>query len=141
MVMKAYSMLNVTSTLDGRRIIGLADGDDAIVVAQGSDVGTGLVGADGTWLFSQTADKSASITIKLKPNSPTHKQLTEKLNAQRAGRLVAFPFDLIDAGNNEGGNAPDCFVQKAPDDSKGTNAVAREWVLWTGEWTLNVPDL
>lgn len=141
MAMKAYSMLNVTPTLDGRKVIGLGDGDDAIVVAQGADVGTGLVGADGTWLFSQTADKSASITIKLKPNSPTHKQLTEKLNAQRAGRIVPFPFDIVDGANNEGGNAPECFVQKAPDDSKGTNAVVREWVLWTGEWTFNVPDL
>lgn len=141
MVMKAYSMLNVTATLDGRRIIGLADGDDAILVAQGSDVGTGLIGADGTGLFSQTADRSAMITIKLKPNSPTHKQLTEKLNAQRAGRLVPFPFDLIDGTSQEGGNAPECFVQKAPDDSKGTNAVAREWVIWTSDYTINVPDL
>lgn len=139
--MKAYSMLNVTATLDGRRIIGLADGDDAIVVSPGVDMGTLLVGADGTWLFSQTADESATIVIKVKPNSPTHKQLTEKALAQKAGRIVGFPFDLVDGANNEGGNAPECYVQKLPDDSKGTNAVAREWTLVTGKWTPNVLTL
>lgn len=140
MAMKAYSMLNVTPTLDGRKVIGLGDGDDAIVVSPGVDQGTMLVGADGTWLFSQTADKSATIVIKLKPNSPTHRQLTEKLMAQRAGRIVGFPFDLVDGASGEGGNAPECYIQKAPDDSKGTNAVVREWTLVTGEWTPNVPD-
>lgn len=140
MATKAYSMLNVAATLDGRRVIGLADGDDAITVSPGVDAGTMMVGADGTWLFSQTADRSATITIKLKHNSPTHSQLLEKWRAQRAGRIVGFPFDIIDSASNEGGTGTDCYVQKAPDDKKGTNATAREWVLITGEWNPNVTD-
>lgn len=135
----AYSMLNVTATLDGRRVIGLMDGDNAIEVAPGADVGSMLIGADGTPLFSQSADRSATITLRLKPNSPTHRQLIQKWNAQRVGILRGFPFDLIDAGNNEGGNGTDCFVQAAPTDAKGTNATVREWVLVTGNWTPNVP--
>jgi hypothetical protein len=35
----AYSMLNVTATCDGLAVRGLFDGDDAIVVTQGADVG------------------------------------------------------------------------------------------------------
>ena len=31
----AYSMLNVTATLDGRRVVGLMDGDNAIQVSPG----------------------------------------------------------------------------------------------------------
>ena len=139
--MKAYSYLNVSATLDGRRVIGLMDGDDAIVVSPGVDVGTMLVGADGTSLFSQTADKSAMVVIKLKPNSPTHRQLTEKRMAQRAGRIVGFPFDFIDGGSGEGGVGAEFYVQKAPDDSKGTNAVGREWTIVTGEWTPHIPTL
>ncbi|UQS95085.1 tube protein [Pseudanabaena phage Pam3] len=141
MAMKAYSMLNVTATLDGRRVIGLMDGDDAITTSPGVDVGTMLVGADGSWLFSQTADKSATVVIKLKPNSPTHRQLTEKWMAQRAGRLVGFPFDFIDSASNEGGTGAEFFIQKAPDDSKGNNAVVREWTIVTGEWTPTIPTL
>lgn len=136
----AYSMLNVTATLDGRRVIGLMDGDNAIQVSPGADVGTMLIGADGTPLFSQSADKSAMITLRLKPNSPTHRQLTEKWKAQRGGVLRGFPFDVIDAGNNEGGNGTDCFVVTAPDDTKGTNATVREWVIVSGNWTPNTPD-
>lgn len=139
--MKAYSMLNVAATLDGRRVIGLMDGDDAIVTSPGVDVGTMLVGADGSWLFSQTADKSATIVLKLKPNSPTHRQLLEKWAAQRAGRLVGFPFDIIDSASNEGGNGVDCFIQKAPEDAKGTNATVREWTLVTGDWTPSITNI
>lgn len=135
----AYSMINVSATLDGRAVIGLFDGDNAIEVAPGADVGTMLIGADGSSLFSQTADKSAMITIRLQHTSPTHAQLHEKLKSQRAGRLKGFPFDFVDTMSNEGGNADKCFIQKAPTDSKGTNATVREWVLVTGEWNPLIP--
>jgi hypothetical protein len=133
-------MINVTATLDGRRVVGFADGDEAVKVATAGDIGQMLVGADGTYLFSGTADRSAVITLRLKPNSPTHRQLVQKWLAQRAGRLVGFPFDVIDAGGGEGGSGIDCFITKAPDDNKGVNATPREWVLASGDWTPRVPE-
>ena len=137
----AFSMLNVAATLDGRRVIGLFDGDNAVQVTQGADVGTLMVGADGSSLFSQTADRSAQITIRLQHTSPTHRQLIEKWRAQRAGRLVGFPFDVIDSGSNEGGSADKCYIMRAPDDTKGNNATVREWVIVTGDWNPTVPDV
>ena len=137
----AYSMLNVTATLDGVAVRGLFDGDDAITVTQGADVGTMLVGADGSSLFSQTADRSAQISVKLQHTSPTHRQLIQRWKQQRAGRLKGFPFDLIEKDSGEGGTADKCFIMKAPADSKGKNAVVREWVLVTGDWTPNVTNL
>lgn len=137
----AYSMLNVTATLDGRRVIGLMDGDNAIEISPGADVGTMLIGADGTGLFSQSADRSATIVLRLKPNSPTHRQLVEKWKAQQAGVLRGFGFDVIDAGSNGGGNGTDCFIQAAPAESLGTNATVREWTLVTATWTPFVPNL
>nr|QIG67148.1 DUF3277 domain-containing structural protein [Rhizobium phage RHph_TM26] len=137
----AYSMLNVVATLDGRRVIGVMDGDNAIEISPGADVGTMLIGADGTPLFSQSADKSATIVLRLKPNSPTHRQLVEKWKSQRAGRLIGFPFDKIDMGSNEGGTGTDCFIAKAPNDAAGDKAVVREWTIVSGNWTPNVPDL
>ncbi len=136
----AYSMLNVTATLDGRKVIGLADGDNAIEVAPVSDVGTMLIGADGTPLFSQSADKSAQITVRVKHNSPTHRQLLQKWRAQRAGIVRGFVFDVIDSESNDGGVASDVFILTAATDSKGTNAVAREWVLVAGTWEPNVTN-
>lgn len=136
----AYSMLNVQATLDGRTVLGLMDGDNAIQVTPGADVGNMLVGADGSYLFSQTADRSATITLRLKPNSPTHRLLIQKWKAQRAGRIKGFVFDVIDNGGNEGGTGNDCFIQKAADDVKGTNATVREWVLVSGDWTPEIPN-
>lgn len=141
MAVVAYSMLNVTATLDGRRVIGFADGDDVVKVATAEDAGKMLVGADGTYLFSGTADRSAVITLKLKHNSPTHKQLIQKWKQQRAGRLIGFPFDVLDSLSNEGGTGIDCFIAKAPDDNKGTNATPREWVLACGSYDPNAIEV
>lgn len=138
----AYSMVNVAATLDGQTVQGLWDGDDAIVVTRGADVGSGLVGADGSSIFSISANKSAQISVKLQHTSPTHRLLHQKLKRQQALGSVAaaFPFSFIDTGSNEGGSADRVFIMTAPVDSKGNNAVVREWVLWAGEWNAEIPD-
>lgn len=135
-----YSMLNVTATLDGVQVRGLFDGDDAISVTPGADVGSLMVGADGCSMFSQSADKSATISIKLQHTSPTHRQLSQKLKQQRAGRLLGFPFSFIDSGSGEGGTGDKCFISQAPTDSKGTNATVREWTIVVGDWNQNIPN-
>ncbi|NTS31265.1 DUF3277 family protein [Phyllobacterium sp. BT25] len=137
----AYSMKNVSATLDGQRVVGLWDGDDPIVIAPLADVGTMLVGADGSSIFSQTANNGATITIRLQHTSPTHRNLMQKLQRQRADgvRVIGFPFVVIDVDSNEGGSTDQCFIMTAPNDEKGVNASAREWVLVTGDWKPEIP--
>lgn len=137
----SYSALNLSATLDGLTVIGLFDGDNAIQVDQNTDAGTGLVGVQGDSIFSQTADRSASVTLRLQHTSPTHRQLMQKWKAQRAGRLVPFAFDHLDTASNEGGSGDEFYVQRAPVDTKGMNATVREWVIWTGDYTPNIPNL
>lgn len=136
----AYSMINVSAVLDGLAVIGLWDGDDAVVVTPGVDIGTLLVGADGSSIFSQSADKSARISLKLQHTSATHRQLMQKLAQQRAGRLIGFTLDVKDIGSGEGGTTDQAFIATAPADSKGKNAVVREWVLVTGDWEPLIPN-
>lgn len=138
----AYSFKNVSATIDRREIIAPWDGDDAIVVAQGTDAGTGLVGADGSSIFSVSTDASATITIRLMHTSPTHRLLHERWKAQKArgGATRPFSFAMKDRVSGEGGAASNCFIQGAPSDQKGKNAAVREWVLWTGEWTPEIPN-
>lgn len=136
----AFTMLNVAVTLDGLAVRGLWDGDDTVVVEQGADVGTGTVGADGSGIFSQSADKSARITLRLMHTSPTHAQLTRKWEQQRAGRLLPFPIDIKDKDSGEGGTADRCHVLQAPTDQKGKNASVRTWVMWTSEWKPAIPN-
>jgi len=137
----AYSMKNVSATLDGQRVVGLWDGDDAIVIAPLSEVGTMLVGADGSSIFSQSANNGATITVRLQHTSPTHRNLMQKLQRQRADgvKVTGFPFVVIDVDSNEGGSTDQCFIQTAPNDEKGVNAGPREWVLVTGDWKPEIP--
>ncbi len=136
----AYSAENVEATLDGQSVIGLFDGDNAIQIDQNTDAGEGLVGVQGDAIFSQTADRSAMVTLRLQHTSPTHRTLLQKWKAQRAGVLRGFPFAVIDAGSNEGGNGDKCFVKSAPSDTKGAQATVREWSIWVGDWTPTIPD-
>lgn len=141
MTTSSYAYKNVQATLDGLTVRGLFDGDDAISVERGADVGTLLVGADGSSIFSQSSNESAQITLRLQHTSPTHRQLLQKERQQRAGRLIGFPFDLIETGSGEGGTADKCFIMQGPTDSKGENASVREWVIITGNWTPNIPNV
>ena len=138
----AYSMINVSATLDRRDVKGLWDGDDTIVVTQGSDVGEGLVGADGSSIFSISADQSAEISIKLQHTSPTHRFLSQKLKQtrNRGANVNAFSFSVKDRVSGEGGTADKCYIRKAPDDSKGKMATVREWLIWTGDWNPEIPN-
>jgi len=106
------------------------------------DVGTMMVGADGSSIFSQHANQGATITLRLQHTSPTHRLLTQKLNRQRAKgmRLVGFPVTVMDVGSGEGGSTDQAFIQTAPSDSKGNAATVREWVLVTGRWVPEVPN-
>lgn len=141
-ISSAYSMVNVSATVDGQQVQGAWDGDDALVVTPGAAKGTGLIGADGSGIFSVSADKSAMISIKLMHTSPTHRLLTQKEKRQQArgGAASAFPFMFIDTVSGEGGTADKCYIQTAPADSKGKNATVREWVLWAVDWTAEVPN-
>ena len=133
-----YAFQNVQATLNGLKIDGFADGDDAVMVERGVARGTGQVGADGTAIWSQTSNRSATITFRLWSNSITHKRLMDLFNQQENGQLgTGFPFDVVDTGTNEGGTADQCYIETAPAPHFGEKAVAREWVLWTGEWQDN----
>ena len=135
----SYTMLNVTATLDGLRVSGLFDGDDAITITPNADIGSLLVGADGSSVFSQSADRGAQIVMRLQPNSPTHRQLIQRWKAQRSGLIRGMPFDLIDSDSGEGGSTDKCFIFAAPEVQKGFNATERAWTLVTGDWTPTIP--
>lgn len=140
--MASYSHKNVTATIDGQRVQGFWDGDDAIVVEPVEDIGTLMVGADGSGLFSQRAGRPHTITMRLQHTSPAHRLLHQKWRAQQAVgvRVRSFRVTVMDVDSNEGGVASECWIQSAPSDSKGVNAVAREWVVVTADWTPEVPN-
>lgn len=142
MTITAYSAKNVIATIDGLPVQGLFDGDNAIQVSQGSDIGTGIIGMQGDGIFSQSADKSATLTLRLLHTSGTHQLLHQKVKAQQAGILGSgFRVSVMDTGSGEGGTGEGVFVQKQPDDMKGKSATVREWVLWIGNYDSAIPGV
>lgn len=137
----AYSMKNVAVTLDGQNVLGLWDGDDAVQIAPITDIGTMMIGADGSSIFSQSANEGATITLRLQHTSPAHRQLHQKWARQRARgvRVTGFPVSIIDVDSGEGGSTDQAFIQTAPTDAKGVAAATREWVLVTGQWKPEIP--
>ena len=135
----AYSFENVAVTISGSEVYGFFEGDDAVIVEENADIGTGLVGADGSSIFSQSTDRAARITIKLQHTSPTHRYMTQLLARQRGGALGGVPVSVRDNRSNEGGACDQAFIQQATSDQKGQSATVREWVLWTGEWQRTIP--
>lgn len=133
-----HSAKALTATVDGQKVVGFADGDDVFTVEPGADIGEGLVGALGDSIFSQSADTSARITIKLLQTSPTHRLLSRRLQRQRRGTPSAFPVAYKDRINGEGGQGP-CYIMTAPTEQKGARATTREWVLWCGDWSRDIP--
>ncbi len=137
----AYSFKNVSATLDGQNVIGFWDGDDAVTIEPLTEEGAMMVGADGSSIFSQSANEGATITLRLQHTSPAHRLLTQKRLRQRARgvRVVGFPISIIDVDSGEGGSSDQVFIQSAPTDSKGVAAGVREWVLVTGQYKPEVP--
>lgn len=137
----AYSAKNVAATVNGQQVQGLWDGDDAITIEPLADDGTMMVGADGSSIFSQSANEGATITLRLQHTSPTHRLLMQQLSIQRAKgtRLVGFPLSIIDTDSQEGGSTDKAFIQTKPTDSKGETAAVREWVIVTGHWQNQIP--
>lgn len=137
-----YSAKNVSATVDGQNVSGLWDGDDAISIEPLAEIGTMLVGADGSSIFSQSANEGATITIRVQHTSPTHRLLHQRWARQKAKgvRLTGFPVTVIDVDSGEGGATDQAFIQNAPTDQKGVAASVREWVLVTGSWSPTVPN-
>lgn len=137
----SYSVLNVTATCDGVPVSGYWEGDDVLTITPHADDGTLMVGADGSGLFSQSADRGADITLRLQHVSPTHSLLLARRKLQRAGRFFGMPFTFLDTASGAGGVCATAFIMRAPTSSIGTNAVAQEWVLTTNFWEDSVPAL
>lgn len=136
MATTSYSYKNVVATFNNQPIQGLFEGDDAIVVTENADIGSMTIGADGSSIFSQAVNDAATISIKLQHTSATHKRLSQLLKRQKArGALgTGAGFAVKDRASGEGGATDQAFIMTAPDQSFGTNATVREWVLVTGSY-------
>jgi hypothetical protein len=130
-----YSFENVTATVNGLKVTGFWEGDNAIEVAPNADNATLMVGADGDATASYTADDSVTLTLRLKADSPMNAILENYHRRARAGGFGGgFPISVRNTSNGEGGAAAEAHIMRAPNRQFGTNATVREWVLGANAW-------
>lgn len=132
-----YSFNDVAVYVDNVLVEGFWEGDDAVIVEPNSDIATAIVGADGKALISVSADRAASITLKLQPNSEMHKRLLRKFDELRSGQFLPFSMSVTDTRNGEGGSSVECVAMTKPSDQFGVQASVREWKIFAGCWEPN----
>lgn len=137
-----YSFVNVVAMIDGLRVVGNWDGDDAIAITPVEDVGALLQGADGSSIFSQYATEGVTISIKVQHQSPTHIQLEQLLAVQKTARgTQGFPVSITDTRSGESGSTEQAFIQGRPEVGYGKNATVRDWTLVVGSWETAIREI
>lgn len=132
-----YSFDNVVVTIDGREVIGLWEGDDVVSLERPTDLGSALTGADGASVVSITADQSATLTIKLQPNSAMNAYLEQAVKRMRMGSQRLIAVAVRDTSTGEGGGCSAAVVIKEPSKTWGATATEREWHLFCNCWQEN----
>jgi len=132
-----YSFDNVVVTIDGREVIGLWEGDDVVALERPTDLGSALTGADGASVVSITADQSATLTIKLQPNSAMNAYFEQCVKRMRMGSQRLIAVAVRDTSTGEGGGCSAAVIIKEPSKSWGATATEREWQLFCNCWQEN----
>lgn len=133
-----YSFRNVVVTIDGIKVNGFWEGDDAVTLAPNSDNATYVAGADGSGTVSYSADDAVRVTLRLKPESPANRYLETLFRDARQGDFGAgVPISVRNVGNGEGGSAANAHVMIAPERAFGASQTVREWTLIANPWVWN----
>lgn len=131
----AYAFKNINLIVDGQRVQGFYDGDDAIVVEPFEASGTPVVGADGTAIVSFSASQAAYVTLRLMLNSPFNQVFINKDRARKlGGTAVPFNISLVNTANGEAGSCTQAVLVEMPSRSEGKNASEREYKIFCPCW-------
>jgi len=132
----SYSAQNVNVNFLGHNFTGFADGDDAIKFERSVQSMTKLVGMQGDGVFTQSADKSGQVTIKLLQNSRTNKFLTNKQAATEAGVIASGPMIMTEAGSDARASCMRTVIQGPAPMTRGAGHNVVEWVFITMDMTI-----
>lgn len=123
----AYSAQNVTVTFLGKVISGFSDGDDAIMVERNKPTMTQTIGIQGDGVYTQTADKSGVVTLKLLQGCEENTFLSAKLQAAETGTIASGELIITEVGNNAQVTARKCVIEGMPKFQRGEGQTAVEW--------------
>ena len=135
MSLKTYDIKDVNLIIDGKVITGLGEGTP-IQAEKNEDNFTTQVGAKGETTFSETHDKTGTITVSVKNTSPSYPYLVELAN--RRGENAVISAEIVDLNTNAveaGGN--EARVLKPADMELGNEETEREFEIIVADFTMN----
>lgn len=127
--MKQYGAKEVSTIVNGTPITGFADGV-AVTAARNVESSTLHVGADGEATKVDNADKSGTITLRLKQDSLSN----AVLSALEATGAV-FPVIVKDTNGNSLHSGAKCFIGTMPSSEYAQELSMREWIIQVGALT------
>lgn len=127
-----YTFRDVVCLVGGVPLSGFTEDNDCIIIKRRKDVGTLSVGSDGNGVFSQSADRSYEITIKLQGTSVANSILQDLLSTSDLIKTVVFPLHIQNISGLDRCTTSTAVISKQPDLSFGAESTPREWVILAG---------
>ena len=131
--MASYSLENTTIVAGGVIVEGFGEGD-SFEIAHNSERWENVVNADGSVVNCRKLDRSGSITLRLRYDSPLNKHLHD-LDVSEA----YFEFS-VEWPNGDIVQTDECLVQKLPDTQDGERVSNREWQLQANNLDVSFSD-
>lgn len=132
-----YDPRQTPIVFNGRVLTGYAP-DTFASFEPAADSVTKQVGADGTVVFTHSADKTGALTVTLLQTSPDHAYLA----AAEQGKIIA-PVAVRDENLGEGGTTllrcQHATVSRRPAITRGAEATTHEWTFVLGQTDIFVP--
>lgn len=127
--MQTYSFKNVSLYVNGRAISDFYEGDDVITAARRNDAASDVIGADGKMGVAIHADKSGTVTFRLKQTSSDSGFLYSLVNAAQAGNFTVATVQIKDSRRNDLAIGTFGYIQKPADMVRGQGVNMQEWVV------------
>ena len=127
--MKTYSFNNVSLYVNGRSITDFSEGDDVITAARREDSASDVVGAAGKMAVAIHANKSGTVTFRLKQTSSDSGYLYSLVNAAQAGSFTAITVQVKDARSKDLAIGTLGYIQKPADMVRGQGVNLQEWAI------------
>ncbi|MCP4481417.1 MAG: DUF3277 family protein [bacterium] len=134
-MLKTYNGHEVSVIFGARLLTGLVEGD-AVTIERDTDSWTDSVGLNGEVTRSGSADKRATVTIRLQQSSSDNDYCSGIVAADELAKSGVLPILVRDSNGNSIYAAPEAWIQKPTAATFGKEAGEREWVIRCAKVTM-----
>lgn len=127
--MQTYSFKNVSLFVNGRPMTDYYEGDDVITVARREDAASDVVGADGKMGVAIHANRSGTVTFRLKQTSLDAGYLYALVNAMQAGSFTVASVQVKDSRRGDLAVGTAGYILKPADMTRGQGINVQEWTI------------